>query len=63
LLKAICPVVASSGTVIVARVSLILVMAASWPAPTHATVKPVRPVPVMVMTVPTGPDEGETEAM
>jgi hypothetical protein len=63
LLNAICPVVASSGTVTLALVSLMLVMAASCPAPTHATVKPVKPVPVMVMTVPTGPDRGETEAM
>jgi hypothetical protein len=62
---AICcaPVVASAGTLIWTCVLLTLVMPASWAEPTHAAVMPDRPVPVMVITVPTGPDVGVNELM
>jgi hypothetical protein len=63
--KAICwaPVAASAGTVILTCVLLTLVMPASWAEPTHAAVIPDRPVPVMVTSVPTGPDVGVNEVI
>jgi hypothetical protein len=63
--KAICwaPVAASAGTVILTWVLLTLVIPASWAEPSHAAVIPDRPVPVMVISVPTGPDAGVNELM
>lgn len=62
---AICwaPVAASVGTVILTCVLLTLVTPASWAEPIHAAVMPDRLVPVMVKTLPTGPDVGEIELM
>ena len=36
-------------------------MPALWAVPTQADVMPLMPVPVTVMTVPTGPDVGEND--
>jgi hypothetical protein len=36
-------------------------MPASWAEPTHAAVIPESPVPVIVITVPTGPEAGVNE--
>jgi hypothetical protein len=57
------PVAASAGTVILTCVLLTLVMPASWAEPTHAAVIPDRPVPVRVISVPTGPDVGVNDVI
>jgi hypothetical protein len=40
-------------------VSLTTVNCALWPLPIHTALVPVKPLPVAVMTVPTGPLAGE----
>jgi hypothetical protein len=52
-------VVASAGTTIFNWVSLTTVNFASWALPIHTALVPVKPLPVAVITVPTGPLVGE----
>ncbi len=63
LISAIEPLVASAGTVTVAWVSLITFTVAVWLLPTHAWFDPVKPEPVIVTAVPTGPLAGEIVVM
>jgi hypothetical protein len=54
------PEAAPAGTVTFASESLITVRAESRPSPTiHAEFKPVKPLPLTVITVPGAPDAGE----
>src|ERR1700754_369815 len=55
------PEVASLGTVTRTEELLTLAMAASCPEPTQAALMPERLLPVMVMTVPGGPESGPTD--
>ena len=55
------PATASLGTVTVAWVSLTTLTTASWAAPIHALLRPVKPAPFRVMMLPTAPLVGEKE--
>jgi hypothetical protein len=61
LLMPIDPEVASVGIVILTEESLTFVMPASRAAPTQAVRMLVSPLPLIVTTVPGGPDRGPTD--
>jgi hypothetical protein len=56
--KAICPVVASPGTVSWILFTVSIFRPTSWPLPIQAALRPAKPLPFTVMTVPAGPEVG-----